>query len=187
MGIPIVADVMTRNPVVAKPEMNLLDCAKQMVKGKVGSLLLVNEKKLVGILSEKDILWALTKRSQDQLVKIKAIDISPRKLATIRPSATLKDAMQKMNKYKFEKLPVIKAGELVGLITTRDILNFKPELYPELEEFASIREESEKLKRIQKASERNFVKEGMCEECGQLDLLYNVNGSLVCESCKEGI
>ena len=46
---------MTREPVIVKPDINLLDCAKKMVRKRVGSLLLVEKKKLVGFISEKDI------------------------------------------------------------------------------------------------------------------------------------
>ena len=180
----LVSDIMTREPVTAKPETNLHDCAKTMVKKKVGSLLLVKDKKLVGIIAQKDILWALVKKSRKDLRKIKAIDISPRKIATTRPTVEIKEAFEKMRELKFERLPVINNKELVGIATVRDILSFHPELYPELEEFSEIREETEKLKRIKKASNRI---EGMCEECGKNDILFRVNGMLICEDCQETI
>ena len=182
----LVADVMTREPVTAKPEDDLLKCAKKLVKKKVGSLLLVNKKKLIGFIDERDILWALVKKSKKDLSNIKAIDISPKKIITIRPSATVKEAINKMKKLKFERLPVINNNQLVGIITAKDILNFHPELYPELEEFAKIREEVKKLKRIKKAKERSPV-EGICEECGETDFLYRVHGMLICESCRNSI
>lgn len=177
-----VSDVMTRDPVITRPETNLLECAKKMVRNRVGSLLLVVNKKLVGFISETDILWALIKKSRSDLSTIKAIDISPRKIATIKPSATIQEAMSKMKKLRFKKLPVIYGGKLVGIITAKDILNFKPELYPELDEFAHIREEAEKLKRIKKM--KKSVYKGVCEECGNIDLLTNVDGMLICDSCR---
>ncbi len=182
----LVADVMTREPVTANPEDDLLKCAKKLVKKKVGSLLLVNKKKLVGFINERDILWALVKKSKKDLSNIRAIDISPKKIITIRPSATVNEAISKMKKLKFEKLPVINNNQLVGIITAKDILNFHPEFYPELEEFAKVREETKKLKRIKKAKERSSV-EGICEECGETDFLYRIHGMLICESCKNSI
>ena len=179
-----ISNVMTRDPVVVKPETNLLECAKKMVRKRVGSLLLVDKKKLVGFISEKDILWALIKKSKDDLSKIKAIDISSRKIATIKPTTTIQEAIEKMKKLKFERLPVIQEGKLVGMVTVKDILNFHPEVYPELEEFAKIREEAEKLKRMKETKKR---KTGTCEECGNVDLLYLTNGTLLCESCKNSL
>ncbi|MEK6833776.1 MAG: CBS domain-containing protein, partial [Nanoarchaeota archaeon] len=150
----LVSDVMTREPMVIEPNANLLECAKKMVQKKTGSLLLVDKKKLVGIISTHDILWALIKQSKDELSKIEAKDISPKKIAVIKPSATLDEALKKMKDSKFERLPVVDNNEIVGIITVKDILSFHPEFYPEIEEFARIREESNKLKLVQKAKER---------------------------------
>jgi len=179
-----VTDIMTREPVTVSPETNLLECARKMVRKRVGSLILVQNKKLVGIISQKDILWALIKKSKESLSQIKAIDISPRKIATIKQNIGVKEAFEKMRNLKFRRLPVINGNELVGLLTRRDILNFHPELYPELKEFTEIREETTKLQRIEKAKDRI---EGMCEECGNMDILFRVNGMLLCENCRDKI
>ncbi len=176
----LVADVMTRNPLTIGINATLLECAKKMVKNKVGSLLVVEHKKLIGIISHSDILWALVKKSKEDLARIKAIDISPRKIATIRPDVTIERAIEKMKKVRFKKLPVLHEKNLVGLVTIKDILNFSPELYPELEEFSRIREETKKLQRIKEA-EKTY--DGMCEECGSLSTLRRFNGVLLCESC----
>jgi len=175
---------MTRDPVIIKPNTNLLECARVLVRKKVGSLLIVEDARLVGFISEKDILWALVKKSKSDLSKIKAIDISPKKLATIKPDASLKEAIEKMKKLKFERLPVIFGGKLVGIVTVKDILTFHPEMYPELDELAKIREEEEKLKRVKKAK---LIREGICEECGSFDILYKTDDRLLCESCREEI
>lgn len=183
----LVADIMTREPIIVKPDLNLLECAKTMVRKKVGSLPILSKKRLVGFISQKDILWALIKKSKKDLATIKVIDISPKKIATIKPSATIEEALNKMKKLKFERLPVIHEGELVGMITVKDILNFNPEFYPELEEFAKIREESKKLKRVKKAKDRNILRGGICEECGNYDILQKIDGIFICESCKNSV
>jgi CBS domain-containing protein len=184
MNRVIVSDVMTREPFIIDPKASLLECAKKMVQKKTGSLLLVDKKKLVGLISRHDIMWALIKQTKEELSKIKAIEISPKKLTIIRPSATLDEALKKMKDTKFERLPVIDNNELVGIITFKDILSFHPEIYNELQEFADIREESRKLKLVQKAKERTPSHEGICSECGNQEVLYKVNGALICESCK---
>jgi len=180
----LVADVMTRDPVTISPDANLFECAKRMVKKKVSSLLIVEKKKLLGFISQSDILWALTKKSSGNLKNVKAIEISPKKVATIKPESFLTVAIEKMKKTKFERLPVVHENEVVGIITAKDILNFNPEIYPEIEEFSKIRQESEKLKRIKEAEKR---REGICEECGNQGILFKVNGMLICESCKDSI
>ena len=178
----LVSDVMTRIPVIISPDTHLLECAKKMVRKRLGSLLITKNKKLIGFISSKDILWALIKKSKEDLSKIKAIDISPKKIAAIKPTSTIEEAIKKMKKVKFYRLPVIKDKELVGVISVKDILNFYPELYQELKEFAQIREETKKLKRIKKAETRK-MSEGICEECGNQNTLYKIDGALICDSC----
>jgi len=182
----LVSDVMTREPISISPDENLLSCAKKMIRKMVGSLLITEDKKLVGFISQRDILWALVKKSNADLSKIKAIDISPKKLVTINQNATIKEAISKMNRSKFDRLPVVNKNELVGIITAKDIVTFNPEVYPEFEEFANIREEQEKLKRIEQIKEGDFT-EGVCESCGGRDVLSKLNGMMVCESCKNSI
>jgi CBS domain-containing protein len=180
----LVVDVMTREPVTISPAANLLDCAKMMVKKNVGSLIIADKKRVVGFISQKDILWAITKNPRGDLTKIRALEISPKKIAIITPDSTITDVIEKMNRLKFERFPVVHENNLVGVITAKDILNFHPEVYPEIEEFARIREEAEKLQRIKEAGKR---KEGICEECGNQGILLRHNGMLICESCMESI
>jgi CBS domain-containing protein len=183
----LVSDIMTRQIASVDPDTNLLECAKKMVRKRVGSLLLVKDKNLKGLISTQDILWAVVKKSKEDLSKIKASDISPRKIMTIRPDATLDEAVTKIKRYKFHRLPVIKNGEVIGLITLRDILNFYPELNVHLKEVESIQEETDKLKRLEEAKERVVFRDGICEECGNRDALYRIDGTLVCASCMSSI
>ena len=125
------------------------------------------------------MLW-LPQRSHEP----SSLDISPKKIATIKPEATVRDAIKKIKELKFERLPVVKKKELVGIITVRDILSFHPEIYTELEEFAKIKEESEKLKRVKEKEESEISREeGSCEHCGRQSVLQKFNGMLVCENC----
>ena len=182
-----VSDVMTRNPISASPSTSLLECAKLMVKKKTGSLLVVDNNRLVGFVTNDDILWALVRKSKKDLSEIKAIDIAVKKIATIKPESPLSEALVKMKKFKFRRLPVIQNSKLVGIITMRDIFSFSPEIYPELNEIEMLHEEEEKLKRIKGAKKRSHMDNGICEECGNVDVLYKVDGRLICDSCREGM
>jgi len=70
-----VGDIMTRDFVSARPDIFILDAVKLMVKKRVGSLILQDEGILKGILTEKDIMWALSKKSTEDLEKVRALDI----------------------------------------------------------------------------------------------------------------
>ncbi len=180
----LVADIMTREPLTINPDASLLECAKKMVSKKMGSLVLVERKELKGFIAQEDILWALIKKSKEDLKNIKAKDISPKKIITISSDFTVKDAIQKMKRTKFNRLPVVKGKELVGIITIKDILSFNPEFYPELEELEQIREESEKLKRVGITEK---FKEGLCQECGNHGIIYKIDGNWICETCRSAL
>jgi CBS domain-containing protein len=179
-----VGDIMTRNFVSASPDSSILNCVKLMVKKRVGSLVLVKDNILKGLLTESDIMWALSKTSKKDLSKVKAIDICTRKIITIKPSADVSNALRLMKKAKFRRLPVVIKKRVIGFITVKDILNIQPELFEITRESYIIKEQEEKLKR--KQSHEKF-KEGVCEECSNFDILYLEDGRLICESCKEAM
>ncbi len=165
-----VGDIMSRNFVSANPNISILSAVKLMVGEKVGSLILQEEGILKGILTEKDIMWALSKK--DNLSKIKAKDICTKKITTIRPSADIYDAVRIMKKKKFRRLPIVVKKKVIGYLTLKDILRIQPEL------FEIARHGYEKREIL-------ATKEGICEECERFDLLYNKDGRMVCENCRE--
>jgi len=179
-----VGDVMTRDFISINPDISVLDCAKKMVKNHVGSLVIQNKGELKGIITEKDIIWALTKKEKKDLSKIKCLDITSRKIATIRPDLDLIDALQRMKKTKFRRLPVVVKNKVIGLLTLKDILRIEPDLFDiaYATNAMQIREEDEKRER--KDSPKSF-RVGICEECGNEDMLYKVDGVLICESCSD--
>ena len=73
---------------------------------------------------------------------------------------------------------------VIGYLTLKDILRIQPELSDIAQESYVIKEQAEKLKR--KESGESF-KEGICEECGNFDMLYNEDSRLICESCRNAM
>ena len=178
---------MTRDFISAKPDIFILDAVKLMVKKRVGSLILQEQGILKGILTEKDIMWALSKKSTEDLEKVKALNVCSKKLTTIKPSADIYDAMRLMRKKKYRRLPVTIKKRVIGYLTLKDILRIQPELIEIAQEhnaITGIREESDKLKR---AKTQEPFREGPCEECANYDILYNEDGRLICESCRDSM
>ncbi|MEM3113513.1 MAG: CBS domain-containing protein [Candidatus Pacearchaeota archaeon] len=179
-----VGDVMTRNYIHVKPDTNLLECAKTMIKNRVGSIVLKENDTLHGILTEKDIIWALTKKAGKNIKDISAKDVANKKLITIKPEASLKEALEKMNSKKIRRMPVVNNKKVIGYITMKDIVKFMPEIYEESRAFEKIREETEKIQRSKSAVKGEFI-EASCEECGNFDILENIDGRMICESCRD--
>jgi len=175
-----VGDLMTRNFVHIKPDTNLKECAKTMIKKRVGSLIIKEDDKLKGIITEKDVVWAVVKKSREAFKDIKAKDIMKRKVVTIKPSADIIEAMRRFKKKKIRRLPVVENGKLIGMLTTKDILRIDPGLFQILAETMKIKEETAKLNRSSIDAPRQ---QGSCEECGEFDILYHDGAQWLCEQC----
>lgn len=175
-----VGDIMTRNFIHVPENTNLYDCAKMMVKKRVGSLMIKEGGALKGIITEKDIIWAVVKKTKKDLKSILAKEIMKRKVVTIKPSADITEAVSRFKKKKIRRLPVVEQGKLIGLLTEKDVLKIDPDLFQMIAETIKIREETEKLKRKGMSSKRV---EGICEECGEFAILLKEDGQMICEDC----
>ncbi|MAH47601.1 hypothetical protein CMI37_17400 [Candidatus Pacearchaeota archaeon] len=179
-----VGDLMTRNFIWVTPETNLKKCAKTMIKKRVGSLIIKEKdsRKLKGILTEKDIVWAVVKKSKKDLANIFAKDLMKRKVVTIKPSADITEALKKIRKKKTRRLPVVENKKVIGMLTTKDIFKISPDLFSSIAETMKIREETDKLKKHQRKKPRKL---GMCAECGEQDLLTQDDNMWICSPCYE--
>ena len=181
-----VGDVMTRKFVSLNPDTNLLQCAKTMIKKRVGSIVLKDSEKVHGMITERDVIWALTKKHGGNIKEVLAKDIATKKIISIKPEASLSEALSKINKKKVKGIPVVSNKKIVGYITLKDILKFRPSLLVSIEEFQNIKEESEKIQRSKSAMKGNFL-EAPCEDCANFDILEKVDGRMICESCRDSM
>lgn len=181
-----VGEIMTRKFIYLGPEASVLECATTMIKKRVGSLIIKEDDKIKGIVTEKDVIWAVVKTKGENLSKIKADDIATKKIISIRPEATINEALEKMNKKKVRKLPVMSKNRIIGYITVKDILRFNPDLFESINELNKIKEESSKLK-IKSSSQKGEFIEDLCENCGEFEILSKVDGRLICHKCKEAM
>jgi CBS domain-containing protein len=176
-----VGDVMTRNFVSARPDILVLSAIRLMLKKKVGSLVLVENGFLRGILTEKDIMWALSKKRD--LAGVVAGDICTRKITTIKPQADIYDAIMLMRKKRLRRLPVTVNKKVIGYLTLKDILRIQPELFEIAREGYNVKwplGDDNKTKE----NDLEAIKEGICGECGNFDFLYLEDGKLICEACR---
>lgn len=177
-----VGDIMTRNFSSIKPDATLIYAAREMIKKRVGSLVVIDKEELKGLITERDIIWAMVKRSSGWN-KILVKDVAKRKVHTINPSTDLFIALQKMKNTGYRWLPVTVKKGVIGLLTLKDILRVEPSLFETAQEILQIKEETSKLKRLQQIKSGKMI-EGVCDECGSTDILHSVDGRLVCEGCK---
>ena len=180
-----VGDIMTRNFAHVKPSTSLNLCSKEMVKKRLNSLILMEKGKLKGILTARDILWVLTKKSNLDLRKFNAIDVATKKVAVIKSSANIGQALHKMKKYGFRRLPVLSRGEVVGMLTIKDIMRIDPTVYREIDQMKDVREENRKLERL--ATREEYDVQSFCEECDSFSTLLRMEGRLLCTNCRNDL
>lgn len=106
------------DPVTLNKDATIGDALRLMKENRIGGIPIVdNKKKLAGILTNRDLRF-----ETDQSKKVSEV-MTRENLITAPEGTDLKKAKKILSQYKIEKLPVInKAGQLVGLITYRDIL-----------------------------------------------------------------
>jgi CBS domain-containing protein len=108
---------------------NVKEAAKLMNKHRIGSLVVVDEKKksVAGIITERDILEKVT--AENKLAsKVKVDDIMTKKVITIGPDKLIDDAVYLLIHHKIKKLPVVENGELKGIVTSTDLITNAEEI-----------------------------------------------------------
>jgi CBS domain-containing protein len=121
-----VKDVMAKEPVMVESERTVKETAMEMDRSGHGCLLVTSGGKIVGIITERDLVRkALTKGGSMTRTKIKNIMSSP--LIVVEPDASVEEAAKVMAKHKVRRLPVVGPGGLAGLITVSDIAKYLAE------------------------------------------------------------
>jgi len=118
-----VEDIMSSPPITAGPMTPIEEVAKIMYENKIGSVLIVgNDGKLEGIVTERDILFAA---ANDKVGKgLPAYMIMSENPITATPSTLLIDAIKKMREANVRHLPVVdEDGRPVGIISLRDVID----------------------------------------------------------------
>ena len=176
-----VRDIMNANPVMIGRKASVLDATKEMKSEKVGSIIITENGKPIGVITESDILRKIVAEEKNA-AKISVDEIMSSPPITIHPDASIKDAIRIMGENKIRRLPVVENGKVVGMITERDIVQASPLLMDIIEEWAEIVRNRNSYRRGRK------YYTGKCDECGMLSSrLIEVNGRLLCESCAENL
>jgi CBS domain-containing protein len=117
-----VSEVMTKTVFTLPPSKKTIDALDAMVKRDIGAVVVVESRKITGIITERDIVREITK-SFDYLDR-KLLETSKRSVITVEPKTPLWEAFALMLKNKIRRLPVVKNGKLVGIVTERDLFKW---------------------------------------------------------------
>ena len=117
----VLADVMTPDVVTLSSEASVGDAAKVMVRGGFGSVVIVQGRMLLGILTERDVLRAAA--AEDDLRAASVERWMTPEPETALPDLDTEEAVSLMLSRGFRHLPVVLDGELLGMVSLRDVLS----------------------------------------------------------------
>ena len=130
--------VLSRDVVTIHIGQNVSDARKILTENGFHHLPVVSGKKLIGLVSASDILGISVKgvgsddRSMDAYLdhQFSIEEIMKKKLKTLGPKATVADAAEILSDGDFHAAPVVDAeGELIGLVTSTDLIRFLRSLF----------------------------------------------------------
>jgi MHS family proline/betaine transporter-like MFS transporter len=117
-------ELVRRKPITISGEATIYDVVKIMAEQNIGFLVVVENGRMVGVLSERDVVRSLAERGN---LSVKVSDICKRDIITLQADATLEEAAEKMGKHGIRHIVVVnKSGELIGVVSVRDLIQ---ELY----------------------------------------------------------
>ena len=120
MDNTFVNQVMSKNVLTAEKSTSLQDAAEKMNQLNVGCVIVTEESKPVGIITERDFVTKVAAEGRPLFTEISEVMSFP--LITIDPEETIWEASEIMKEKLIHKLPVIENERIVGVITTSDIV-----------------------------------------------------------------
>lgn len=167
----LVGEVMTKE--VKRIDMNdtVEKAAKMMRDEKIGSVVVMGDKHVKGIVTTTDIVYKYVANKQG----VRVSDVMSANLVKIAPSQTIEEAARMMVKNSVEKLLVFDGDHLLGIITNNDIIRVEPAIVEIL---------LEKMK-MGAPRMRGDIPVAGCESCGNYsDSIEEVDGVYLCQDCR---
>ncbi|MDD3791818.1 MAG: CBS domain-containing protein [Candidatus Bathyarchaeota archaeon] len=175
----LVRDVMS-SPVVTIYEDESSDkAAANMDMKDLGAVIVQNNAgKSIGIITERDLVKrVVAKNLKPDTVKVKEIMTTP--LVTVEPDATISDAARRMTRLDIRRLGVIYKGNLVGIISSKDILGVMPELIEIMQERSRIENAAVTI------DTDDVPLSGYCDRCSAYsESLKEREGQNICDDCR---
>jgi CBS domain-containing protein len=103
------------------PAVSVRDAARTMSEHKIGAIAVLDAGKLVGIFSERDVLTRIVAEGRNP-EETRVDSVMTKDIIVAAPADDINDALQKMHDCNCRHLPIVHRGNLVGMISIRDLL-----------------------------------------------------------------
>jgi len=118
---------MVSKVITTKRDSTVEEAVKLMNEHEIGCLIVTENNKPIGIITERDLLKRILAKTQD-LKKIRVEEVMSTPLISVEPNVEIGDASRLMFQKNIKKMPIVKKGKLLGLVTLTDILRIQPQL-----------------------------------------------------------
>ncbi len=109
------------------PEVSIVDVARLMADHRIGLVVVCSEGgRVMGVISERDIVYAVAANSHS-MAALTVEDLYTREIKTCLPSDDTREIMRLMHEGRFRHMPVVEHGNLKGLISIGDIMEYLKE------------------------------------------------------------
>jgi CBS domain-containing protein len=111
---------MTSNPTTCEPTATLVDAAKVMAREDVGPVPIVEGGKLVGLVTDRDIIIRAVAEGRD-VTSTSVRDVASKDLVTVTADENLDRALQLMADNQVRRIPVVEGDRVVGIVSQADV------------------------------------------------------------------
>ena len=116
----IVRDAMTEDPHSIGASASVVEAARLMREGHIGSLPVTEDEQLVGMITDRDITTRVVAESAAPETTSVG-EVYSRDLISVEPDHDLEEALELMARHQVRRLPVVENGRLVGVVAQADI------------------------------------------------------------------
>jgi CBS domain-containing protein len=116
-----VTRIMSRTVYTLTGDQTVRDAVAMMAKKNAGSVVVIDGSRVVGIITERDVVRKL---GGSGLLSKKLSSIATKPVVTVSPNTQVWEAFSLMLKKGIRRLPVVKGGKVVGIVTERDLLKW---------------------------------------------------------------
>ena len=128
MTVKTILSAKGSDVITIEPNATLATAAKLLATRNIGAVVICGlDRRVIGILSERDILRALVDRGSLLLEEYTVGQLMVRKVITCNPDETVNSIMERMTSGRFRHLPVVAQNRLVGIVSIGDVLKRRVE------------------------------------------------------------
>jgi CBS domain-containing protein len=124
MNVAAILKMKGKGVFTASADTSLLEIAKLLEQHGIGCIVIEGEGKVVGIVSERDLVRAIG-LSGPKVLKDPVSDYMTKTVVTAREADTIDRLMSEMTTHRFRHMPVVERGRLIGIVSIGDVVKMR--------------------------------------------------------------